>query len=46
MNQISENKIIELPDEIIEYIISFTCDRRGYNIEHYNRRKRKKIGLE
>ena len=40
MNQISENKIIELPDEIIEYIISFTCDRRGYNIEHYNRRKK------
>lgn len=42
MNQLSENKIIELPDEIIEYIISFTCDRRGYNIEHYNRRKKEK----
>ena len=40
MNQLSKNKIIELPDEIIEYIISFTCDKRGYNIEHYNRRKK------
>ena len=40
MNQLSENKIIELPDEIIEYIISFTCDRRGYNIELYNIRKK------
>lgn len=29
-----------LPAEIVEYIISFTCDRRGYNIIHYNRRKR------
>ena len=29
-----------LPAEIVEYIISFTCDRRGYNILHYNRRKR------
>jgi len=31
---------IELPEEIIEYIISFTTDRRGYNICHYNLRKR------
>jgi hypothetical protein len=29
-----------LPEEIVEYIISFTCDRRGYNIDHYNKRKR------
>ncbi len=29
-----------LPAEIVEYIISFTCDRRGYNILHYNRRIR------
>lgn len=32
--------MIELPEEIIEHIISFTCDRRGYNIEHYNKRKK------
>ena len=29
-----------LPAEIVEYIISFICDRRGYNIFNYNRRKR------
>ena len=29
-----------LPEEIVEYIISFTCDRRGYNIDNYNKRKR------
>ena len=32
--------MIELPEEIIEYIISFTCDRRGYNKIHYNERKK------
>ena len=32
--------MIELPEEIIEYIISFTCDKRGYNIEKYNKRKK------
>jgi len=31
---------IELPEDIVEYIISFTCDRRGYNVYHYNIRKR------
>ena len=31
---------IELPEEIVEHIISFTIDRRGYNVYHYNRRKR------
>ena len=29
-----------LPEEIVEYIISFTTDRRGYNIELYNQRKK------
>ena len=29
-----------LPEEIVEHIISFTIDRRGYNVYHYNRRKR------
>ena len=32
--------MIELPEEIVEYIISFTCDRRGYNMVHYNERKK------
>ena len=32
--------MIELPEDIIEYIISFTCDRRGYNMVHYNERKK------
>ena len=27
---------IILPEEIVEYIISFTVDRRGYNIIKYN----------
>ena len=31
---------IELPEDIVEYIISFTLDRRGYNVYHYNRRKK------
>lgn len=31
---------IELPQDIVEYIILFTIDRRGYNVYHYNRRKR------
>ena len=31
---------IELPEDIVEHIISFTIDRRGYNVYHYNRRKR------
>ena len=31
---------IILPEEIVEHIISFTCDRRGYNAYHYNIRKR------
>tara|TARA_B100000902_G_C27222421_1_gene870397 strand:- start:169 stop:504 length:336 start_codon:yes stop_codon:yes gene_type:complete len=29
-----------LPEAIVEYIISFTCDRRGYNMVLYNKRKR------
>ena len=32
--------ILKIPEEIVEYIISFTCDRRGYNMAHYNQRKR------
>ena len=31
---------IELPEDIVELIISFTIDRRGYNVYHYNIRKR------
>tara|TARA_S200000501_G_scaffold289211_1_gene274016 strand:+ start:66 stop:395 length:330 start_codon:yes stop_codon:yes gene_type:complete len=31
---------VELPEDIVEYIISFTCDRRGYNIFNYNNRKK------
>jgi len=27
-----------LPEEIVEYIISFTCDRRGYNMVQYKDR--------
>jgi len=39
------NKILDkychiLPESIVEYIISFTCDRRGYNIFIYKRRKK------
>ena len=30
--------MVELPEEIVEYIISFTCDRRGYNYEKYMKR--------
>lgn len=40
MNKLFEDKIIEIPEAIIEYIISFTCDRRGYNIDLYNERKK------
>jgi hypothetical protein len=40
MNKLSEYRIIQIPEVIIEYIISFTCDRRGYNIDHYNERKK------
>ncbi len=29
----------ELPEEIVEYIISFSCDRRGYNAIEYEKRK-------
>ena len=32
--------MIELPEEIVEYIISFICDRRGYNMFIYRRRKK------
>ena len=28
-----------LPEAIVEYIISFTCDRRGYNMVLYKQRK-------
>ena len=31
----------ELPEDIVEYIISFACDRRGYNSIEYEKRKRK-----
>jgi len=31
---------IEIPEDIVELIISFTIDRRGYNVYQYNRRKR------
>mgnify|MGYP001227787550 CR=1 FL=1 len=31
---------IVLPEDIVEHIISFTIDRRGYNVYHYNIRKR------
>ena len=31
---------IILPEEIVEYIILFTVDRRGYNIIKFNERKR------
>ena len=30
---------IIFPEEIVEYIISFTCDRRGYNMLKYIERK-------
>lgn len=33
----------QLPEEIIEYIISFTIDRRGYNMELYNQRKKESL---
>ena len=33
----------QLPEEIIEYIISFTVDRRGYNMELYNQRKKESL---
>ena len=32
--------MIELPEDIVEHIISFTCDRRGYNMNKYNARKK------
>ena len=31
---------IVVPEAIVEYIISFICDRRGYNIILYNQRKK------
>lgn len=31
-----------LPEEIVEYIISFTCDRRGYNMFLYKHRIKEK----
>tara|TARA_A100001015_G_scaffold267796_1_gene318135 strand:- start:1988 stop:2329 length:342 start_codon:yes stop_codon:yes gene_type:complete len=34
--------MIKLPEEIVEYIISFICDRRGYNMELYTQRKKEK----
>ena len=33
----------QLPEEIIEHIISFTVDRRGYNMELYNQRKKESL---
>ena len=29
-----------LPEAIVEYIISFLCDRRGYNMINYKQRKK------
>ena len=29
-----------LPEDIVEYIISFLCDRRGYNMINYKKRKK------
>ena len=35
------NKVtVILPEAIVEYIISFICDRRGYNIINYKQRKK------
>ena len=35
------NKVtVILPEAIVEYIISFICDRRGYNIINYKLRKK------
>lgn len=39
MSQESE-EIINLPQEIIRYIISMIFDRRGYNIIEYSKRKK------
>ena len=30
---------VNIPEDIVEYIISFTCDRRGYNMMKYIERK-------
>ena len=30
--------INRIPEELVEHIISFTCDRRGYNIIDYYQR--------
>jgi len=33
--------MIELTEDIVDYIISFACDRRGYNsIEYYKNQKK------
>ena len=32
-----------LPEAIVEYIISFTCDKRGYNMTLYKRRIKAKL---
>ena len=33
-------KMENLPEDLVEHIISFACDRRGYNsIEYYKRKK-------
>ena len=37
-NKILDKYSLVLPEAIVEYIISFTCDRRGYNMVLYKRR--------
>ena len=38
MNQ--DNIINEIPEDIVEKIISYICDKRGYNLFLYNERKK------
>tara|TARA_B110000008_G_C16948282_1_gene555361 strand:+ start:1060 stop:1668 length:609 start_codon:yes stop_codon:yes gene_type:complete len=42
MNQV--NIINKIPEDIVEMIISYICDIRGYNMHNYNKRKRENKG--
>lgn len=40
LSKVFRRKMISIPEEVVEHIISFSCDKRGYNtIDYYQRIK-------
>ncbi len=40
LSKVFRRKMNDIPEDLVEHIISFACDRRGYNTIEYHKRKK------